>query len=153
MTEHWQDPAPNTPKTKKTRVTKTLKAISTSIVHNQTDQPNCPLFTLPGELRNEIYLLVAGHHGKGVVLNRKRIRDTTTSLDPLSLTCKLIRNEYLDVLAKQARTLVAREVEDSRVGVGFDVGLGFVNTYLLRYEVADPNQKHEPKKRKRRGGR
>ena len=102
--------------------------------HSQTQhgsepatQPNCPLFRLPAELRNEIYLLVAQDDGTGVL--RCRDRDSFTSLDPLSLTCKYIRHEYLDVLFKKATTIVSRSFDS-----------GFSNTFLLRHQMADPNE-------------
>lgn len=99
-------------------------------------QPNCPLFLLPAELRNEIYLLVAEDSGLGIL--RQGDRDSVTSLDPLSLTCKYIRHEYLDVLSKRARTLVAQTTS-----------AGFCNTILLRHEIADPNQESKRLKRKK----
>lgn len=105
----------------------TFKGAKAGHESDPTAQPECRLFLLPAELRNAIYLLVAEHDEWGLL--RSNRRDQCTSLDPISLTCKYIRYEYLDILAKNARTLVARSTDS-----------GFCNTLLLRHEMADQTQ-------------
>lgn len=86
-------------------------------------QTICLLFSLPAELRNEVYLLVAEHAGTAIL--QSGYRDACTSRDALSLTCKLIRYEYLDVLAKKAHTTFSRTTAD-----------GFCTTVLLHHHAA-----------------
>lgn len=127
--------ATSQPQSKNPRTTTATHSISSDRCQPAA-QPHCPLFLLPAELRNEIYLFVAVSDGCGLLKGNQR--DRCTSLDSVSLTCKYIRHEYLDVLSKSAHTLVAHTTSP-----------GFCNTLLLRHERADPNQKNALSKRKK----